>query len=108
MTRDPEAIGHCGHNATVSDKWKRPDACYRPKSDAPGNESAGYSHLSPRARVPVLMKNLGLSIAGLTATSKKPTIISAQVCSPHVTAESGSGLCGLFFELSNVATACRV
>ena len=45
---------------------------------------------------------------GSTATSKKPTIISAQVCSPHVTAESGSGLCGLFFELSKVAMACNV
>ncbi len=54
------------------------------------------------------IKNCCLSIDGSTATSKNPTIISAHVCSPHFTAESGSGLCGLFLELSNVATACSI
>lgn len=45
-------------------------------------------------------KNAILSISGSTATSKKPTIISSQLCSPHFTSALGSGLRGLFAELS--------
>ena len=41
-----------------------------------------------------------LSMLGSTATSKKPTIISSQLCSPHFTSALGSGLRGLFAELS--------
>ena len=41
-----------------------------------------------------------LSTLASTATSKKPTIISSQLCSPHLTSALGSGLRGLLAELS--------
>jgi hypothetical protein len=41
-----------------------------------------------------------LSTFGSTATSKKPTIISSQLCSPQWTSAFGSGLRGLLAELS--------
>src|ERR1700722_13249588 len=52
-------------------------------------------------------KNFHLSMAAGIATSKNPTIISSEVWSPQVTVFSGSGLCGLFFELSYQAIARR-
>src|SRR5580692_7036032 len=54
---------------------------------------------------PPRIKYFHLSIPAGTATSKNPTIISCEVWSPQVTIFSGSGLCGLFFELSYHATA---
>ncbi len=45
-------------------------------------------------------KNPILSTLASTATSKKPTIISSQLCSPQRTSAFGSGLRGLFAELS--------
>src|SRR5579872_7394046 len=55
--------------------------------------------------VPCRSKNFHLSIPAGTATSKNPTIISSEVWSPQVTVLVGSGLCGLFFELSYQAIA---
>src|SRR5229473_4918678 len=45
-------------------------------------------------------KKACLSICASIATSKKPIIISSQLCGPKRTASSGSGLLGLFRELS--------
>jgi hypothetical protein len=46
------------------------------------------------------LKNTTLSTFVSTATSKNPTIISSQLCSPHLTSAFGSGLRGLLAELS--------
>src|SRR4051794_21624564 len=46
-------------------------------------------------------KKLRRSMSEGTATSKKPIIISSQLCSPHRTSTLGSGLAGLLGELSN-------
>jgi hypothetical protein len=46
------------------------------------------------------LKNPTLSTLASTATSKKPTIISSQLCSPQRTSALGSGLRGLLAELS--------
>ena len=54
---------------------------------------------------PCRRKNCHLSIPAGMATSKNPTIISSEVWSPQVTVFSGSGLWGLFFELSYHAIA---
>src|SRR5579872_1571465 len=61
-----------------------------------------------RQRVPRRVKNCSLLMAAGTATSKKPTIISFHVCSPHTTVALGSGLCGLLAELSYQAMACNL
>ena len=52
---------------------------------------AGYGRRIKKAR---------LSTCASIATSKKPIIISSQLCGPKRTASSGSGLLGLFRELS--------
>src|ERR1700734_3689043 len=60
---------------------------------------------SAASATPCRTKYFHLSIPAGTATSKNPTIISSEVWSPHLTVFSGSGLCGLFRELSYQATA---
>src|SRR6476469_8912029 len=70
-------------------------------------DNIGLNHQIRNYRPEFRRKNCHLSSLLGTATSKNPTIISSEVWSPHRTALSGSGLCGLFLELSYQAIACN-
>src|SRR5580693_5814484 len=75
------------------------------RAHSPVQRAQRVDHCCLPVASPPRIKYFHLSTPAGTATSKNPTIISCEVWSPQVTSFSGSGLWGLFFELSYHATA---
>src|SRR5690348_16781948 len=89
-----KGVGEICNNLLLSNNGGLPA---RPTGVGQGAADAGWR-----------VKNCSLLMPAGTATSKKPTIISFQVCSPQTTVALGSGLCGLLAELSYQAMACSL